>query len=621
MPTSARILPAITATLLLMPQGVLPYHIYSVGPDGAVTITATAVWKIARKGMMFGEGTEVLNVNALNTYPDYPELGFDTPANRSRADQTAAEINRLVQANHEDGRRALLWSYEVENPSALLLAHPDLSCGNGTGWYESREGEVRAKVNGMCIYKPAAREFIQKRFNEILRRCPDVDGFIFSLHESSTRPIFGSCETCQTKTAAEKIRDTIDLLDECSLNAMQNVRPGKVPDNYARSHGLGYAYARDDPEKMNQAAEGLATSRKSVTLIVRGGLGDYYEFMIDSPLVRSDEYEYPCPHVSGLAERATHRFILDGCAAVRHLDMPACIPVYNGPALARDFRAASCSALAGWGYGRTRETGETTVFRLNALTVDSALALLANPETDLRTFVTQWYRREFGLGGTAASVLCSIVFRAYSIDILATCVNGLNFPLNGSGQPGSPETWNPQWYDRPGRCFATRIAAVRSQDDLAPAVYGFGYAKYGISFPLANVRKTVREKLEYVLGEKAAAVHLAALSLREAQSLEGQLPDGLFRDVVNQCRLSLWFCRARQAQARAFWTWWFYPDTPQSDLRSLVRRYESIVQEPIPDGYTMSSAEIRDDEHSNPYWGSELLRLSAHAVPFAGENR
>lgn len=606
----------------ILPKHARAYNIYVKAPDGSVSIAATAVWKIARKGLTFGKATEILNVNSLNTYPDYPELGFDTPENRATAEATATQINSLVHSAHEQGKKALLWSYEIENPPVLIAKHPELACGKGTGWYEYRQGDPRYEVNGLCLYKKGAREFIQKRFDEIFRRCPDVDGILFSLHESATRPIFGHCNACKGKSVADKIADTANLLDDCIRKAMQKVRPGKIPANYAREHGLAYAYAMGDAAKTAQVVEGLARIKRETPVIIRAGLGDYFEFMLTSPLLRRDPWEFPGIDTKGLAERNNHPFILDGLAGTRHLDNPACLPVYNGTATQRDFQAAHCSSLVGWGYARTRTTGETTAFRLNALDIDTAAALLVNPGLDVHRFAEAWYSRELDVTPDAARILTRIVIRAYVIDVLSTSVNGVNFPLVADGGVrGDPARWNRGWWERPGHHFGSRIAVIRPETDQMSAVYGFGENRYGFGPEGRKVKMTPEEKLAYILKEKAEAVALALGSLREAKKLPPETPAKLRREVLDQCELAVWFARAREAQARAFWTWWFFPETPSSSLRRLYRQYETVLAQPIPDGYTMSAGEIKDDERQNPYWGKDLFERTAPGFPLPENSR
>ncbi len=617
---------AVTLLPLLLADPLAAYHIFTVGADGQVSISATAVRKIARKGLMFGKGSEVYNVNDLNTYPDYPELGFDTPENRATSDAVAAEINSAVQSAHEDGAKALLWSFEIENPPVLVAKHPDLACGPGTGWYERRDGDRTYKVNGICIYKKGAREFIQKRFDEILRKCPDVDGFLFSLHESATRPWYGSCDACKEKTVADKIADTANMLHECVREAMHKVRPGKEPVDYVREHGLSYAFASGNPEKMQQVVDGLTRIDPAVPIVVRPGLGDYFEFMILNPLIRRDELEYPNEAVKGLAERDAHPFIVDGAAATRQLDGPACVPVDSGLALQDYFRAAKCKSLAGWGYTRTRTTGETTCFRLNALTVDTAHALMVDPDLDIRGFTRRWYENEMDLNPQAAAVFADIVIRGYAIDVLTTCVNGTNFPLGATGDwrratgdyrgtQGRPDEWDSGWWKGTSQHFGTRTSVLWPKDDEEPCVYGFGSTASGLPAAI-RTRKTLDEKLAYILYEKRLGVILARASLSQMLSLKGKMADELYNKAADQCKLALWFARAREAQARAFWTWWFRPETPAQVISGYYADYEKILAEPIPDGFTMSSGEIKDDALNNRYWGKSRFEAGASGFPF-----
>jgi len=617
---------AVTLLAVLAPDSLSAYHIFVAGADGKVTIRASAVRKIARKGLMFGQASEIYNVNDLNTYPDYPELGFDTPENRATSDAVAAEINEIVHSAHEDGGKALLWSFEIENPAVLVALHPELACGPGTGWYERREGDRVYKVNGLCLYKKGTREFVQRRFDEILRKCPDVDGFLFSLHESASRPWCGQCDSCKDKTTADRIADTANMLHQCVREAVHKARPGKEPVNYIREHGLSYVFAADKPGKMQEVVDGLSRMDPAVPVVVRPGLGDYFEFMILNPLVRHDELEYPGNRVVGLAERDDHPFILDGAAATRQLDGPACIPVHNGPVLRDYFQAAKCKSFAGWGHTRTRTTGETTCFRLNALSMDTGHALLVDPDLDVRDFTRRWYEREMALSPEAAVVFTDIVIRGYAIDVLSTCVNGTNFPLGATadwragtgdyrGIRGCPDRWDSGWWRGTSRHFGTRTSVLWPKDDEEPCVYGFSGGIGGLPGAV-RTKKSADEKLAYILHEKRLAVSLARASLRQAMSLSGEAPDELYNKAVDQCQLALWFARAREAQARAFWTWWFRPDMPVRVISGCYREYEKILEEPIPDGFTMSSDEIREDALNNRYWGKSRFEAGVSGFPF-----
>lgn len=603
------------------------YHIYTLKPDGGARIHATAITKIARKGLMFGTGTEIYNTNSLNTYPDYPELGYDTPENRAISDATAAEINKLVESAHEDGRKALLWSFEIENPPILVAKHPELSCGPGTGWYQYHDTDKRYPVHGLCVYKPGTREFVQKRFDEIFRKCPDIDGILFSLHESASRPWLGRCEACADKSASDRIADTANLVHECVRAAMRKVRPGKEPVNYAREHGLSYAYAAGEAGKMQEVVDGLERIDRSIPVIVRPGLGDYFEFMILNPLIRNDRLEFPGSQVQGLGERCSRPIVIDGAAATRQLDNPACIPAYSGVPLQRYFRAARCPSLAGWGFTRTHGTGETTALRLNAILIDSALALMADPDLDLREFAAGWYEREMDLKPEAASVVADIIIRAYAIDVLSTCVNGTNFPLGATkdwrlptgdyrGARGRPDQWDTGWWAVTSRHFGTRTAALWPTDDEEPAVYGFGAERYGFGPEAAFARKTAREKLDYILMEKQLAVMLARANLAQARSLEGAIDAELYRKIADQCELALWFARTRQAQSRAFWTWWFLPEIDPETIGEYYRHYDAVQAEDIPNGLTMSARDIKDDDWENRYYGRKRFEAGVSDFPF-----
>lgn len=616
----------VTLLFVLLSDPLNAYNIFTVGADWRVSIHATAVRKIARKGLMFGQANEIYNVNDLNTYPDYPELGFDTAQNRTTSDAVATEINAAVTSAHEDGRKALLWSFEIENPAVFVAKHHELACGPGTGWYQYRDGDKPLKVNGICVYKKGAREFIQRRFDEILRKCPDVDGFLLSLHESATRPWYGSCDACKDKTVADKIADTANMLHQCIREAMHKVRPGKEPVDYVREHGLAYAFASAKPEKMREVVDGLVKIDPAVPIVVRPGLGDYFEFMILNPLVRHDELEYPGDHIAGLAERDAHPFILDGAAATRQLDGPACIPVHSGPALQDYFRAAKCKSLAGWGYARTKTTGETTCFRLNALTVDSATALMVDPNLDLRDFTQRWYEGEMDLSPEAAAVFADVVIRGYAIDVLCTCVNGTNFPLGATGDwrsstgdyrgiRGCPSAWDSGWWKGTSQHFGTRTGVLWPRDDDEPCVYGF-HSDSGCPREVVRVKKSADEKLAYILYEKRLGVLLARASLAQILSLNGKIADDLYNKAVDQCKLALWFARAREAQARAFWTWWFRPDIPARVISDYYGDYEKILAEPIPDGFAISANDIRNDALDNRYYGKSRFEAGAAGFPF-----
>ncbi len=358
--------------------------------------------------------------------------------------------------------------------------------------------------------------------------------------------------------------------------------------------------------------------------MVRPGLGDYFEFMAPNPLIRHDELEYQCDHIAGLAERDAHPFILDGAAATRQLDGPACIPVDSGVPLQGDFRAAQCKSLAGWGYGRTRTTGETTCFRLNALTVDSAAALLVDPKLDLRDFTRRWYEREMSLSPGAAAMFADIVIRGYAVDVLCTCVNGTNFPLGATadwrkstgsyrGTRGDPSAWDSGWWRGTAAQFGTRTSVLWPRDDDRPCVYGF---QGDDCLPAAvRAKKSAGEKLAYILYEKRLGVMLARASLAQAQSLKGKITDDLYNKAVDQCKLELWFARVREAQAKAFWTWWFKPDVAADAISGYYADYEKILAESIPNGFAMSAGDIKDDELNNRYWGKSRFEAGAAGFP------
>ncbi len=303
------------------------FTIYLKDASGDLKPVAQSIGSIARRGSTFSPSEFSYKMTSLLfTYPDYPELGYNTPENEATAQAEADRLNKMIADLHSRGLKAVAHSYEIEVPKGFIPKHPELQCsgaglrmdGTQETWFIPGE-----KSGGMCMYKPGAQEFIQKRFDELFRRLPDLDGVVFSMSESAVRPHNGTCATCADKTIEDKTRDMVELLDKAISSAMRKVHPEKEPYNVARSWGVPELISRRDPVKIRQVVDGFEECPRDVSAVIKVGFGDYDYYMDTAPvaigLAKANRQPFLLdigrrgiePFVPGIGGRMYQRFIQD----------------------------------------------------------------------------------------------------------------------------------------------------------------------------------------------------------------------------------------------------------------------------------------------------------------------
>ncbi len=530
------------------------FTIYMKDTSGDLRPVAVSIGSIARRGSTFSPSEFSYKMTSLLfTYPDYPELGYNTSENEATARTEAKRINRVIADLHSRGLKALAHSYEIEVPKGFIPKHPDLQCSGAglrmDGTYETWfiPGE---KSGGMCMYKPGAREFIQKRFDELFRRLPDLDGVVFSMSESAVRPHNGTCATCADKTLEDKTRDMVAFLDEAITNAMHKVHPEKEPFNVARSWGVPELISRRDPEKIKLITDGFLECPRDVPVVIKVGFGDYDFYMDTAPVAIK------------LAKANRQPFLLDvGRRGVE----PFC-PGIGGKMYQRFVQDISCDALAGILAWRGKPENDSHPFKLNTLNWDTVQALFKDPKLDMQSFYTGWAHDNLGIDQTSAAVFAKILLNWEQVLVLGGSQNGCDWPLapgssiDGETRPGSRWTWNYNYFAKASGTYGLRANVYEATTD------SIGSAQ---------------EKLSKILAEKAEAVRLAGESVRLIRTIKGRIDDDRYKSLEEMLLQAEWWTRHREAFAHAYWPWWFNPRVKPSTIEAAYSRYLKILEEPV----------------------------------------
>lgn len=571
--TRARFAGIILAGLAIssLPVRCMAFNIYMKNASGGVDMVASSIGTIARRGSTFSSSEFRYKMTSLLfTYPDYPELGYNTPENESVARAEAERLNRQIDDLHARGIKALVHTYEIEVPKGFIPKHPELECsgaglrvdGNKITWFIPDE-----KSGGMCLYKPGAREFIQRRFDELFRRLPDLDGIIFSLNESAVRPYRGTCSACADKDLEDKVRDMIQILDESVTRAMHKVRPGKDPYNVARTWGVPEYVARRDPQKVRQLVRAFLGAPDDVPIVIKVGYGDYNIFMDTAPAAVA------------LARANSQPFLLD----VGRRGVEPFAPGIFGQQNQLFFQDTACSSLAGVFYSRGRPESEDHPLKIGTLNWDTMVRLLQNPSADLMEFYSEWAGRELRLDAAAASSTSQILRNWEDVCVLGATQNGCDWEfaggldgcssIDGLVRPGSRWTWNYNLFDKIGGFYGERANIYEASTDSLG---------------------TAREKYDRIIAEKRDALRLARQNVQTLAKLEGKLEDKRFQDLRVLLRQCEWWCRSREALARAFWLWWFDPRVEPKRVSKAYQEYLHILREPV--GATQRDAFMTERE-------------------------
>jgi len=530
------------------------FTIYMREASGDLKPVAVSIGSIARRGSTFSPSEFSYKMTSLLfTYPDYPELGYNTPENELTAKTEADRINAVIADLHSRGLKAVAHSYEIEVPKGFIPRHPELQC-SGAGLRMDGDRETwfipDEKSGGLCMYKPGVREFMQSRFDELFRRLPDLDGVVFSMSESAVRPHNGLCATCADRTLKDKTRDMVVFLDEAVSGAMRKVRPDKDPFNVARSWGVPELISRRNPEKIRQITDGFEECPRDVPVAIKVGFGDY-DFYMDT-----------APVAIGLAKANRQPFLLD----VGRRGVEPFVPGIGGSMYQRFVQDVSSDALAGILAWRGRPENESHPFKLNTLNWDTVQALFRDPKLDLRSFYTGWVRDNLGMDQSSAAVFASVLLNWERVLVLGGAQNGCDWPLApGSSidediRPGSRWTWNYNYFAKASSTYGLRANIYEATTDSIG---------------------TPEEKLRKILSEKAEAVKLAKENVRLIRTIKGRIDGERYKSLEEMLLQAEWWTRHREALARAYWPWWFNARIRPGPVEKAYSAYLRILEEPV----------------------------------------
>jgi len=136
-----------------------------------------------------------LNDNLLCMMREVPEL---YEIRKQFADSIKAqkqEVRRRVNYAKSLGLKVYFHSYEISMPPEVMEVFPELAVGHIREVCE--EDELASNDKYLCLSNPEVRRLLAIKIKESLEDFKDIDGYIYSFHESSTSTYSHICDECR----------------------------------------------------------------------------------------------------------------------------------------------------------------------------------------------------------------------------------------------------------------------------------------------------------------------------------------------------------------------------------------------------------------------------------------
>ncbi|GAF80086.1 unnamed protein product, partial [marine sediment metagenome] len=156
--------------------------------------------------------------------PEYEKLAPFRKPFRGRIAKRRKDIRELIRAAKKAGMKAIFHAYEPSLPDGFQQAYPRLHCKAGNQYAKKAPG-LAEDIREVCVSRPEVREALAVKVAETCRALPDLDGYMYSNNEGSTRTqVWHRCERCKDIPFSRMMKHLDDAMTEGIRRSGKNIR-------------------------------------------------------------------------------------------------------------------------------------------------------------------------------------------------------------------------------------------------------------------------------------------------------------------------------------------------------------------------------------------------------------
>ncbi len=154
-----------------------------------------------------------LNDNPPIYLPGYPRLKSKMPYSREQIESERRRIRGLISHAKKAGLKVIYHAYVPSVPYGFQKAYPKLYSEPIREYRSALTPEQRERQ--LCVARPEVREVLSQTVAEICEAFPDLDGFMYSNNEGSSRTqCWHRCEYCRDMPFSRTMKLLHDAMKE-----------------------------------------------------------------------------------------------------------------------------------------------------------------------------------------------------------------------------------------------------------------------------------------------------------------------------------------------------------------------------------------------------------------------
>ena len=354
------------------------------------------------------------------------------------------EVRQRVDFAKSLGLKVYFHSYEVSLPSEVMEVFPELTVGHVS---EMLAEDETARVDRyLCLSNPEVRRLIEIKTAESLEDFADIDGFIYSFHESKMITYSHNCDQCKQYpdrfpliewlnkaivAGAYKISSKIEVIPRLwGINHVKGLGGERIEylaDFYNNDHALWYCRRPRsrtkyvyDPEPVNHKLKEYAETN-NLSLIYKATWGDY---TLNQPLNRWVNQYGSAAQIVELS--------LEHCVSGRYIPL---IISRQHQELIKKTQGENISYAVvpvNWGRICDRKTKEPAAYpdswSLNKLNLTIVSRLLQNPELDISQGIREELEKQYGID--CGDAFAELLLQTADVMDMAININGISTTMN-----------------------------------------------------------------------------------------------------------------------------------------------------------------------------------------------